>query len=360
MSTPQITGYSITVRPSGKIFTCASDLNVLKAGLANGVNLRYSCRSGVCRTCRGRLVEGRMDLGNVNPYYLSEADRAAGYVHLCCATPMSDCVIEAEEIDISLAPALRLPVRIMMLEKLAPDVMRIVIGLPPNELLKYLAGQYVDLLLQGGVSRSYSIASAPTTEGLRQIELHVRHMPGGLFTDRVFAGLKVRDLLRIEAPHGFFHLDEESDKPMVMLASGTGFAPIKAVIEYSLRKNMRRPIHLYWGGRKREDIYMDALASDWAARHPHIRYTPVLSDATEACAWQGRRGFVHQAVMQDYADLAGHQVYACGAPVMVEAARHDFTGQHNLPESQFFADAFVSEADKARAGLPPLDSSTTS
>jgi len=332
---------------------------VLKAGLSSGINLRYSCRSGVFRTCRGRLVEGRMDLGNVNSYYLSEQDRAAGYVHLCCATPRSDCVVEADEIDVGLAPAMRLPVRVMTLEKLAPDVMRVVIGLPPNEPLKYLAGQYVDLLLQGGVSRSYSIASAPTTEGLRQIELHVRHMPGGVFTDRVFGSLKVRELLRIEAPHGFFHLDEVSEKPMIMLASGTGFAPIKAVIEHSLQKNMERPIRLYWGGRKRDDIYMDALACDWASRYPHIHYTPVLSDATEACAWRGRRGFVHKAVMEDYADLAGHQVYACGAPVMVEAARHDFTGQRQLPEDQFFADAFVSEADKARAGMPQPALTTT-
>ena len=352
MSTSVPMSFNITLKPSGKTFTCASNVDVLKAGLANGISLRYSCRSGVCRTCRGRLLEGQLDLGNVNPYYLSEQDKAAGYVHLCCATPRSDCVVEADEIDVSLAPAMQLPVRVMKLEKLAPDVMQVVIGLPSNEPLKYLAGQYVELLLQGGINRSYSIASAPTTEGLRQIELHVRHMPGGVFTDRVFGSLKLRELLRIEAPHGFFYLDEQSDKPMVMLASGTGFAPIKAIIEYSLQKKMARPIHLYWGGRKREDIYMDELANNWARDYPHIRYTPVLSDATEACAWQGRRGFVHKAVMEDYPNLAGCQVYACGAPVMVEAARHDFTNLCSLPEDQFFADSFVTEADKARAAAP--------
>ncbi len=344
--------FNITLKPSGKTFACESNVDVLKAGLENGISLRYSCRSGVCRTCRAKLLEGQLDLGNVNPNYLSQADKAAGYVHLCCATPRSDCVVEADEIDVGLAPAGQYPARVMKLEKLASDVMRVVIGLPPNEPLKYLAGQYVDILLPNGVNRSYSMASAPTTEGLRQIELHVRHMPGGVFTDRVFTSLKLRDLLRVEAPHGFFWLDEKSDKPIIMLASGTGFAPIKAIIEYSLQKKMTRPIHLYWGGRKREDIYMDALASSWIEHYPHIRYTPVLSDATEACAWRGRQGFVHTAVMEDTADLASYQVYACGAPLMVEAARRDFVNLCGLPEAQFFADAFVSEADKARAGAP--------
>jgi len=351
--------YNITLSPSGKTFTCASNVDVLKAGLANGISLRYSCRSGVCRTCRGRVVEGQVDIGNVNSNYLSDADKAIGYAHLCCATPRSDCVIEAEEIALGQAPATKFPARVMKLDKLAPDVMQITLGLPPNEPLKYLAGQYIDLPLQDGARRSYSIASAPTTEGLRQIELHVRHMPGGVFTDKVFSTMKLRDLLRVEAPHGFFYLDETSDKPMVMLASGTGFAPIKSIVEYSLQKGMTRPIHLYWGGRKREDIYMHELASHWAKQHAHIHYTPVLSNATEACAWQGRQGFVHEAVIQDIANLAGHQVYACGAPLMIDAARRDFVKLCGLPDDQFFADSFVSEADKARANAVTPTNNTT-
>ncbi|MDB5966639.1 MAG: ascD2, partial [Polaromonas sp.] len=302
-------------------------------------------------TCRARLIEGKVDPGPVNPNYLSEADKAAGYVHLCCATPESDCVFEAEEMELGLVAA-QLPARVMKLEKLAPDVMQLVVGLPPNNPVQYRAGQYLDILLADGVRRSYSMATAPTTEGVRQLELHVRHLPGGVFTDRVFSSLKVKELIRIETPQGFFYLDDTSPKPIVMLASGTGFAPIKAMVEYSLKRNMTRPIHIYWGGRKREDIYMDALAAGWTRDHAHIQYTPVLSDATEACAWQGRAGFVHKAVMEDIADLGAYQVYACGAPVMVEAARRDFTGQ-GLPESQFFADAFVSEADKVHDGVAP-------
>jgi CDP-4-dehydro-6-deoxyglucose reductase len=344
--------FTITLKPAGKSFSCPDNINILKAGLASGISLRFSCRSGVCRTCRARLVEGKVDGGEVHPSYLSEADKAAGYIHLCFAKPLGDCLIEAEEIDAVTVAAKQIPVRVMKLEKLAPDVMQVVLGFPPNDPQAFAAGQYLDVLLPDGITRSYSIASAPTSEGLRQMELHMRHMPGGVFTDRVFSSLKVRDLLKVETPHGFFYLDEQSDRPMVMVASGTGFAPIKSIVEYSLHKNMTRPIHLYWGGRKREDIYMHNLASGWAAQHPHIRFTPVLSDATDACAWSGRTGFVHQAVMQDYADLSAHQIYACGTPVMIEAARRDFSASCKLPKNQFFADSFVTEADKARALLP--------
>ena len=352
MSTTLPQTFTITLQPSGKSFSCAENVDILKAGLYSGVSLRYSCRSGVCRTCRGRLMDGKVDGGTVNPNYLSEADKAAGHIHLCFAKPLSDCVIEAEEIDAGTVTAQQIPVRVMKLEKLAPDVMQIVIGFPPNDPQKFAAGQYLDILLPDGVTRSYSIASVPTTEGIRQMELHVRHMPGGMFTDRVFSSLKLRDLLKVETPHGFFYLDEKSDTPMVMVASGTGFAPIKSIVEYTLQKNMTRPIHVYWGGRKREDIYMHALATSWAQTHSHITFIPVLSDATEACVWDGRKGFVHNAVMQDFPDLSAYQVYACGAPVMIEAARRDFSKDCKLPEDQFFADSFVSEADKARDQQP--------
>lgn len=340
--------FTVTLRPSGRSFSCAPQSDLLKAGLASGVSMRFSCRSGVCRTCRGKVVQGQVDVGVVHPAYLSDADKAQGYAHLCCAKPLSDCVIEVDEIPAGLRPAITLPARVMKLERMAPDVMQLVLGFPPNEPQYFSAGQSLQILAAEGVTRSYSIASAPSAEGLRQLELHIRHMPGGAFTDRVFASIKVRDLLRVETPHGLFGLDESSSKPIVMIASGTGFAPIKAMVEHGLRQGFKRPLHVYWGGRKRDDIYMHALALQWSAEHAHIRYTPVLSEPSLACAWEGRHGFVHQAVVDDYPSLADHQVYACGAPVMVEAARRDLTGRCGLPQDQFFADSFVSEADKAR------------
>jgi CDP-4-dehydro-6-deoxyglucose reductase, E3 len=346
MNTPST--FTITLRPSEKSFSCQAGKHILAAGAANGISLRFSCRSGVCRTCRARLIAGEVDYGSVNSNYLSEEDKAAGYVHLCCASPLSDCVFEASEYDLE-SPAAQYPVRVMKLNKLAADVMQIVVGFPPNEPLHYSAGQYLDVLLAGDVKRSYSIATAPIAEGLRQVELHVRHMAGGLFTDRVFETLKVKDLLRIEAPQGFFKLDEASDKPIIFIASGTGFAPIKAMVEYCLQKGIKRSMRLYWGGRKREDLYMSQLAASWASEHTHIKYIPVLSAATERCDWQGRVGLVHQAVLDDFSDLSKLQVYACGVPVMVDAARTDFTNLRGLPNDQFFADSFVSEADKARS-----------
>jgi CDP-4-dehydro-6-deoxyglucose reductase len=208
----------------------------------------------------------------------------------------------------------------------------------------FLAGQYIDFLLKDGKRRSYSIATRPAPEGVTELELHIRHTPGGAFTDQVFGKLKERDILRFEGPLGTFYLREDSDKPIVMVASGTGFAPIKAMCESMLAKGIKRPVTLYWGCRAKRDLYMLDVPSAW--QDPNLRFVPVLSDPTPECAWTGRSGFVHRAVMQDFPDLSGHQVYACGAPVMVDAARADFSAKCRLPEEEFFADSFLTEADK--------------
>lgn len=342
--------FTITLQPSEKSFACGPGIDILRAGLSCGVAMRYSCRSGVCRTCRGRLVSGKVDFGDVHPHYLSEEEKAQGHVHLCCARPLSDCTFEIEPFDPHLAPTRTLPVRVLHMEQLAPDVMRLLLGTPPNEPLTWRAGQYLEIVLGDGVRRCYSMANAPRAGGLRQIELHIRHMPGGRFTDHVFGRLRERDLLRVEAPQGSFFVDEDSDKPVVMLASGTGFAPIQAMVEASLAQGLRRPIDVYWGGRQWVDLYLDAHARRWAAENEHVRYVPVLSGPCIDPSWTGRSGFVHLAVLQDHPDLSGHQVYACGAPPMVDAARRDFN-EAGLPVNQFFADAFVSEADRRPAPL---------
>ncbi|HEX4327885.1 MAG TPA: CDP-6-deoxy-delta-3,4-glucoseen reductase [Burkholderiales bacterium] len=340
--------YTITLAPSGRSFPCEADTNILKAGLDAGLFLPYSCRSGVCRTCRATIKEGEVDFGPVHPTYLSEADKAKGLALLCQARPLSDLVVEAREVDMNdVVRAKFMPARIFAMQQAAGDVMIITLSLPMNEPMLYRAGQYVEFILKDGRRRAYSIASLPSNEGVRQLELHIRKMPGGHFTEHVFGTMKLRDIARIEAPLGTFFLREDSQRPMVMLASGTGFAPIKAIIEHSLQKDMRRPITLYWGGRRREDLYMLQAAQAWADTHPHIRFVPVLSEATPECRWEGRTGLVHRAVMQDFPDLSGHQVYACGAPVMVNAARADFSAQCGLPEQEFYADSFLTEADKA-------------
>jgi len=339
--------YTVTLQPSGRSYPCEPGVSILKAGLDAGLTLPYSCRTGVCRTCRGTVLEGKVDFGNVHANYLSDSDKARGLALLCSATPLSDVVVQARELDMDEATRPKfMPSRIFAMHNAAPDVMIVTLSLPMNEPMLYRAGQYIEFLLKDGKRRAYSIANPPDNEGLRQLELHIRLMPGGLYTEHVFNKMKLREVCRIEAPLGTFFLREDSDKPIIMLASGTGFAPIKAIIEHSLKQGHARPITLYWGGRKRGDLYMMELAETWAREHPHIRFVPVLSDATPECAWTGRAGFVHRAVMEDFPDLSGHQVYACGAPVMVDAAKRDFLAACGLPEDEFYADSFLTEADK--------------
>ena len=337
--------YRITLRPSGHTYECEEGKNILQAGLDAGRMLPYSCRAGVCRTCRGTILEGKVDYGRVHETYLPESDKAKRYALLCQATPLSDLVLEVREVQ-GVKPRL-IPCRVERLEKPAPDVAVIGLRLPMNENFRFFAGQYVDLLLKDGKRRSYSLATRPQPGGITALEIHVRHTPGGLFTDHVFSGLKVRDLLRFEGPLGSFYLREESEKPIVMVASGTGFAPIRAMCEYAFEKKLEqnRSITLYWGCRAKRDLYMLDLPRSW--QRPGFKFVPVLSDPTAECQWTECTGFVHRQVMADFPDMSGIQVYACGTPLMVEAARKDFSDRCGLPPEEFYADSFLTEADKA-------------
>ena len=206
------------------------------------------------------------------------------------------------------------------------------------------AGQYVEFILRDGARRSYSMANAPHNGP--GVELHIRHMPGGKFTDHVFTAMKEKEILRVEGPFGSFFLREDSDKPMILLASGTGFAPIKALIEHMQFKGIQRPATLYWGGRRPIDLYMDAWVRERLAQMPQLKYVPVISNASPDDNWNGRTGFVHKAVMEDFPDLSGHQVYACGAPIVVDSARAEYAANCKLPAEEFYADSFTTEADK--------------
>ena len=344
--------HKVTLQPSGHSFEVAEGQNILQAGLDSGYSLPYSCRTGICRTCRGTIREGRVDYGMVHPTYLPDSDKAKGYALLCQAQPLTDAVIELRELEGLAGIRVRVvPCRVAKIERPAPDVTILGVRLPMNENMLYLAGQYIDFLLKDGKRRSYSIASKPAAEGVTALELHVRHTPGGAFTDHVFGAMKERDILRFEGPLGTFYLREDSAKPIVMVASGTGFAPIKAMCEAAMEKGMKRPVSLYWGCRARRDLYMLDIPSAW--EHPNFRFVPVLSDPTPECRWSGRIGFVHRAVMEDFPDLSGHQVYACGAPVMVDAARADFSAECKLPDEEFFADSFLTEADRAQPRAAP-------
>lgn len=338
--------FQVTVTPSGRQFSCDADETVLSAALRAGIILPYGCKNGACGSCKGKVTDGTVVHGNHQQRALTEDEAAQGMSLFCCAKPQSDLTIEARELVANDEyPVKKMPTRIAKLGKLSDDVMLVALQLPANEKLNYRAGQYIEFLLRDGKRRSYSMANAP--HDAEHITLHIRHMPGGLFTDQVFSTLKERDILRFEGPQGTFYLREDSDKPIILLASGTGFAPIKALVEQLIHTKSTRPVALYWGGRRPADLYMNKLCQDWAAKLPGFRYVPVISDAQAEDQWQGRTGFVHQAVMADHADLSGYQVYACGAPVMVDSAKRDFVAQCQLPADEFYADSFTSEADLA-------------
>jgi CDP-4-dehydro-6-deoxyglucose reductase len=315
--------YTVTLQPSGHTYPVAADTTLLQAALDAGLTLPYGCRDGACGACKATVVSGDIDHGKAQEHALPLTERAAGGVLTCCARPLSDVVLEVREVrsqtDI---PVKTMPCRVHELRKVADDVMVLRLKLPSNERLQFVAGQYIEFLLPEGKRRAFSMANAPHEDEM--IELHLRHIPGGNFTDTVFTTMKVKDILRFEGPFGTFHLREESKKPMIMVAGGTGFAPIKALIEHAIHSHIARPIHFYWGAKNRAELYMPELPRQWAATHANITYVPVLSEAAAEDAWNGRTGFVHQAVLEDVADLSGYQAYVCGAPVMVEAAQRDF------------------------------------
>ena len=333
--------HQVTIQPSGHQFSVNVGETLLAAALNAGFTLPYGCRNGACGACRGKVLSGAVDLGSYQASALSAEDQARGYALFCCATANSDLSIEAKEVGAARdVPVRTLPCRVERMEKLADDVMAIWLKLPANERLQFLPGQYLDFLLKDGRRRSFSLANAPEEDNL--LELHVRHVPGGHFTDQVFTTMKAKDILRINGPHGTFFL-RDSDKPAIFVAGGTGFAPIKSILAHAFHHAIDRPFALYWGARSLRDLYQPELPAQWRQRQERFSYVPVLDQPLPEDRWAGRTGYVHLAVLADYPDLSGHEVYACGAPAMVQAARRDFLAR-GLPEDAFFSDSFDYQA----------------
>ncbi len=332
--------HQITIKPSDHSFACDDGETVLAAAMRADLMIPYGCRNGACGTCKSRILEGAVDYGAHQASTLTDLEKAQGFALLCVAQPKTDLTVEVREVrragDIQIR---RLPCRIEKIYKAAPDVAIVSLKLPANERLQYLAGQYIDLLLKEGRRRSFSIATPPEADAL--LELHIRHIPGGLFSDQLFNQYKGREILRFEGPFGAFYLREASDKPIIFVAGGTGFAPIKAVIEHALHHQVDRAMVLYWGVRSLRDLYFPELPVNWQREHRNFSFIPVLSDPLSEDNWPGRTGFVHKAVMADFADLSGYQVYACGGPAMIEATRTEFIDARALPREEFFADSFT-------------------
>lgn len=359
---------SVTLSPGGQNFLTSGEDTLLQAALNAGFVLPYGCRNGACGSCKGKVLEGLVDHGASQATALSMADRADNYALFCCAKPLTDVVLACREVaSVTDMPVKTLPCRVEKMDRLASDVMILTLKLPVHEQLQFLPGQYIEFLLKDGKTRAFSIANAPMNDRLDSLktepvsavqasagptnlllELHIRHVAGGEFTSHVFQHMKIKDILRLRGPLGTFFLretpGENPAKPIIFIAGGTGFAPIKSIIEQTLNRDKQhdqlRPMTLYWGARNRAGLYLHELAQRWAAAHEHIRYVPVLSEPAAMDHWTGRTGLVHQAVLEDMPTLSPFQVYACGAPAMVEAAQRDFIA-HGLPAEAFFADAFT-------------------
>lgn len=337
--------FKIHVAPSGKEFSVENTDSVLDAALHHGINFPYGCRNGSCGSCKGRVVSGTVDYGAYDPNTLTEADKRAGYALFCQARPLSDLTVEVKEVALGDIQIRKIPVRVAKIERLAPDVIRLFLKPPSTVRLQFLAGQYLDFLLADNKRRSFSLANPPHADEF--IELHIRQVPNGSFTTRVFTELQEKDLLRVEMPFGAFFLREDSDRPLIFMAGGTGFAPIKGIIEHALAEGVSRPMHFYWGVRSRQDLYLDALPRQWAKEHANFHYVPVLSDPKAGDQWQGRSGFVHNAVISDFPLLSGFDVYASGPPVMVNAGKEAFLAR-GLPADRLFYDSFEFAADTRR------------
>ena len=335
---PEFMTFSIHLHNDDRVFTARVDETVLEAALRSGVVLPYGCRNGACGTCKGRLLSGEIRYRDITLTGITPEERESGSVLFCQALPASDLVIETRRIINKGFPTIRrLPCRVDRLEKCNDSIMRLYLKLPATEPLHFLPGQHIDVILPDGGRRSYSLANAPHVHD--HLELHVRHYPGGHFSEYAFTSLTEKTLLRIEGPLGTFTLREDSDRPMVLVAGGTGFAPIKSIIEHILHRQLGREVYLYWGARTARDLYLHDLTCQWAADHTLIRYVPVLSEQGRDEKWSGRRGLVHAAVLEDFPDLSAYEVYTCGPPPLVHAVKDTFI-RHGMSPEFIYSDSF--------------------
>jgi CDP-4-dehydro-6-deoxyglucose reductase len=329
----------VTIQNSGHSFEVRPSQTVLQAAIEADIHIPYGCRNGACGSCKAKLVSGKVMHDDYQGSAMTVAELAAGNTLLCCARPLEDIVVECREVGglTGIKPRI-LPARVAKKEQLSHDVIALHLQLPASERLHFLAGQYIEFILKDGKRRAFSLANAPHDSEF--IELHIRVIPGGQFGEYVANELQEKAILRLEAPFGNFFLREDSNKPIIFVAGGTGFAPVKGIIEHMLFNNIQRDIILYRGARVAEDLYMHELCEKWAEFTPHLSYIPVLSEPVAGDNWQGRTGLVHQAVLDDIKDLNAYQAYVCGAPIMCEVAHTSFVAQ-GLNADEFFSDAFT-------------------
>jgi CDP-4-dehydro-6-deoxyglucose reductase/3-phenylpropionate/trans-cinnamate dioxygenase ferredoxin reductase subunit len=330
--------HDVKVAGTEVVFECAPGETILEAAERAGYSIPYSCRKGVCSTCEGKLVAGE---AMVRGRGLNQGPEDG--VQFCQARPRSNVEILPKRFE-RREPVVRklVTATVFRVTQPAPDVTVLQLRFPPGIRAKFHAGQYLRILMPDGDSRNYSMANPPRESDGAQ--LHIRHVPGGQFSENLLKGVEKGGKLTVELPYGEFLLNEASTKPIVMLATGTGFAPIKSIVEDQIKRGNSRSMHFYWGAQRQHDLYMGELPEKWAQTLPWFSYTPVLSNPDGS--WAGRTGLVHEAVLADFADLSGHEVYACGNPMMTSAALSDFSNKRGMGEDDFHCDAFVPSGDR--------------
>lgn len=334
----------IVLKPDNTEFNANPDESILDAALRSGIQLPYGCRSGNCGACKAQLLKGDISYGDIEPEALTDNEIKNDWILCCQARADTDVILKAREVSATKdIPVKTLPARVVHLEKLAHDVMGLWLKIPSTERLQFLAGQYIDILMKDGRERSFSLANAPHDD--EYLQLQIRYYDGGAFSELVFKEMKEKSILRIKGPFGNFYLREDSDLPVIFVAGGTGFAPVKGIIEHMIAKQDNRSVYLYWGVRAKRDLYMDELARSWAEQHENIRYIPVLSEPAEQDNWPGKTGFVHDAVVEDFGNFSEVEVYASGPPIMVQSVHDSFT-KRGLPEARLYSDAFEFAAVK--------------
>ena len=328
--------FKIIVKPSGHVFEADEVDTILDAALEHGLAFPYGCRSGKCGSCVGKLLKGEIKYPKGFSPKKEEIENNKTF--LCQAIPQSDLEIEVHEIESAEGIEVRaLPARVEALDKLNHDVIAMKLKLPDSERMQFLAGQYINILLEDEQKRAYSIANAPHDDQF--IELHLREVPDGYFSNLVFHEMKEKAMLRVEGPLGGFFLREKSTRPIILMAGGTGFAPVKAIVEHAIASDIKRPIHIFWGVRAKQDLYHHALAKQWADEVENIEYIPALSDPLPEDNWKGEVGFIHEVVTNKFSDLSDYDVYLCGPPPMIEAGKKAFIA-NGLPDDRLFFDSF--------------------
>lgn len=337
--------FNVTLNPFGIEFACGEEETILAAALRQGIGLRYGCKHGGCGTCKAQIADGEVDVEDASGFALMAFERDAGMALLCTAYPLEDVVIDLEnyeEAELSAARPIReFECRIKSIEAKSSDIWRIDLQVddPPFE---FDAGQFVEVNVAGSEAwRAYSMANVPSATD--QVELLIKYIPDGQFSTYMSDSLGVGDAIRLRGPFGQFKLSD-GFSPIVMVAGGSGMAPILSMLRSLAAQGSEREVVFYYGARKKSDLICESEINAAAAGLRSFTFVPALSEAGPDCAWEGETGLVTAVLERRSQNLRGCEAYLCGPPPMIDAAIEVLKGA-GMFSSRIRYDKFVSTAE---------------